>query len=54
MPYFQKIKKYVSNNANWYFYIYNETEKSILDKIEDLRIKDEHIYILPSEQFYTM
>ena len=53
MPYYQKIKKYISNKANWYFYNYNEIEQYVLKKIEDLKIKDKYIHILPSKKFVS-
>ena len=54
MTYYQEIKKRISNKANWYFYTYNETEQSVLNKIEVLKIKDKYIHILPSEQFCAL
>ena len=51
MPYYQEIKKCISNKANWYFYIYNETEQNVLNKIGDLKIEDQYIHILSSENF---
>lgn len=54
MPYYQEIKKRISNKANWYFYIYNETEQNVRNKIEVLKIKDKYIHILPSKQFCAL
>ncbi len=55
MPYFKTVMNSINSNAEWNVYYYQNEEKDCLkDSLLSLGLSEEHIFLLPSSDFWDI